>query len=64
MDSIEEARTKVAALGAKFWAISYMGGFPVFRDSKDKQYSIQGYALPWGIVCSIPKEEAEACQTV
>jgi hypothetical protein len=63
VDTIEQAKAYMTELGARFWAISYMGGFPIFKDAKEKQYSIQGYALPWGIVCSIPQKEAEACQT-
>lgn len=63
-DTIEDAKEKIASLGGKFWAISYMGGFPTFKDAKDKMFSIQGYAEPWGIVCSIPQKEAEMCQTM
>lgn len=46
--------------GIRFAGISYIGGFPQYEDTKGKMYSIQGYAEPWGIVCSLPQKEVES----
>lgn len=60
--TITEAHKAIQAKGGRFWAISYLGGFPTFKDDKNKIYSIQGYAEPWGVVCSVPQKEVEALQ--
>ena len=62
VDNIEQAISKLTTIGAKFNKTSYIGGFPIFIDSKNKIYSIQGYFLPQGIVCSIPDKDIEVCR--
>lgn len=57
--TIQEAVQTIKENGAQFHGTSYMGGFPLFKDIKGKMYSIQGYAEPWGIVCSIPEVDLQ-----
>ena len=65
MDTIEEAHALILKKGARFDGISYIGGFPTFRDDRGKVYSIQGFVpigLGDGVVCSLPQKEVEAIQ--
>ncbi len=42
-----------------FVGLNYIGNFPIFNGN-GKVYSIQGYDTNYGIVCSLPKGEAES----
>lgn len=56
-DSLQEAINTINANGGRFNHLSYVGGFPVFRDDHNHLFSIQG--LVSNIVCSINKKELE-----
>lgn len=43
----------------KFNGLNYIGNFPIFNDNRGWVYSIQGLS-DLGIVCSLPKGEAES----
>lgn len=60
--TIQEAREAIRKVAprAQHRGESYTGGFPYFHETdKDgaRPYTIQGYAEPWGIVCSIKAED-------
>lgn len=64
-DTLQEAHEIIKAEGAIFDSFSYIGGFPVYakyttNDQRPTFYSIQGLAMPLGVVCSLPKEELSA----
>lgn len=62
-DTINQAlETLVKNKGAKFIEFSYIGGFPVFEDSNQCIYSIQGLA-DIGVLCSLSKDDLKVCSS-
>lgn len=60
-DSLEEAKTLILSLGARYEGRSYVGGFPTFS-KENKRFSIQGAAFVSDddfVVCSLPDKEVE-----
>ena len=58
LDTLKEAQEAVNGQGLRFVELSYIGGFPVFTDSKGKSWSVQGQVDNMQIVCSLHKDDA------
>lgn len=45
---------------ATYIGVSYMGGFPIYKNERMQQFSIQGLApIGGGVVCSLPAAERD-----
>lgn len=59
-DSFAEARKAITDRGGVFQKFTYVGGFPLYENEKGQTFTVQGYALPWGVVCSFEVDIGEA----
>ena len=61
-DTLLEAVEVIKSTGAKYVELSYVGGFPVYRDQKGKGYTIQGaHVFDNGqyVVCSLDAKDLD-----
>jgi hypothetical protein len=58
-ETLDEAKAYLSGIWARFEALSYLVGFPIFSDAKGRSLSVQGLTDS-GMVCSLGQREKES----